>query len=110
MSGGGDALAVLVAVVLVVGLVAIIAEAASAEPPAYDGWASIPPTHPLHLIYVSGAERVIKLRDLRRADLVGLRDTFVKDSEGRLRRLQSPARRPPFSAQGLQQRQLAVAP
>lgn len=84
---GGDALAVVVAAVIVVGLIAVIAEAASEEPPPFDGWATIPPDHPLHLRYAHDVQRTIKLRDLRPQDLVGLKDTIVKDSEGKLKRL-----------------------
>ena len=84
---GGDAVAVVLAVVIVIGLIAVIAEAASEEPPPFDGWAEIPPDHPVHLRYAHDVERTIKLRDLRPQDLVGLKDTIVKDSEGALVRL-----------------------
>lgn len=90
---GGDAIGALVAVIVIVGLVAIIAEAASEPPPPFDGWAQISPDQPLHLRYRYGTERVIKLRELRPVDLVGLRDTIVMDSEGTLIRLPPDADR-----------------
>jgi uncharacterized membrane protein YgcG len=96
---GGDALAVVVAAVIVIGLIAVIAEAASEEPPPFDGWAAIPPDHPIHLRYAQQVERTIKLRDLRPQDLVGLKDTIVKDSDGKLRRL------PPDADQRLARRE-----
>jgi hypothetical protein len=84
---GGDAFAVVLAAVVVIGLVALIAEAASEEEPPFDGWARIAPDQPLHLRYANSIERTVKLRDLRPADLVGLRDTVVKDEDGRVTRL-----------------------
>jgi hypothetical protein len=70
-----------VAVVIVVGLIAAVA-AASEPPPPFDGWVETNGEHPLHLSYGRGVERVVRLKDIRPADLVGLRDTILKDSEG----------------------------
>jgi len=88
---GGDAFAVVLAAVVVVGLIALVAEAASEEEPPFDGWARIAPDQPLHLRYANSVERTVKLRDLRPADLVGLRDTVVKDEDGRVTRLPADA-------------------
>ncbi|HEY4186023.1 MAG TPA: hypothetical protein VGP07_13195 [Polyangia bacterium] len=109
-SGGGNGVALLVAVFLVVGLVAIITETATAEPPPYDGWASISPDHPVHLIYGPGAERVIRMRELRPDHLVGLRDTVIKDSEGRLHRLPRNFTAPRTASWSVGQRTVADGP
>ena len=80
-SGAGDAIAAAAAIVIVVGLIAAIA-ASSEPPPPFDGWVDVSCDHPLHLDYGRGVERVVKLKDLRSSDLVGLRDTILKDNEG----------------------------
>jgi hypothetical protein len=64
-----------------VGLIAAVA-AASEPPPPFDGWVETSGEQPLHLFYGRGVERVVRLRDIRPVDLVGLRDTILKDSEG----------------------------
>ncbi len=80
-SGAGGAIAAIAAVVIVVGLIAAVA-AASEPPPPFDGWVETNGEHPLHLSYGRGVERVVRLKDIRPVDLVGLRDTILKDSEG----------------------------
>ena len=89
---GGDGVVALIAVVAIVGIAVLIAEAASEDPPPFDGWARISPDQPLHPRY-RDSERVVKLRELRPTDLVGLRDTVVSDKEGRLQHLPPDADR-----------------
>jgi hypothetical protein len=83
-------LGAVLAVVVLVGLIAIIAEAAEPGPP-FDGWIRTSPEHPVHLEYAAGRKREVPLCDLQPADLVGLREARLYDSDGIIERLETVA-------------------
>jgi len=100
-SGGGSPDAVVgavVAVVLLVGLIAVIAEA-SQPGPSFDGWVRTSPEHPVRLAYGSGREREVRLCDLQPADLVGVRAATLYDADGIIERLETAADQPPAVSQ-----------
>jgi hypothetical protein len=86
-------LGAVLAVVVLVGLIAIVAEAAQPEP-AFDGWIRTSPEHPVHMEYAAGREREVRLCDLQPADLVGLRAATITDFDGSIERLEAAADRP----------------
>ncbi|MGA7741703.1 MAG: hypothetical protein ABSF35_04365 [Polyangia bacterium] len=97
--GKGDAVAgAVLAVVLLVGLVAVVAEAGQPGP-AFDGWIRTSPEHPVHLEYAAGRERKLRLCDLQPADLVGVRAATIYDLDGNIGRLETAADRPPLASQ-----------
>ena len=100
-SGGGGAEAavgVLVGAVLLVGLIAAIAEAADPGP-SFDGWIRTAPEHPVHLEYALGPERKVRLCDLRPADLVGVRTATLYSFDGKIEQVQTvETRLPPPAA------------
>jgi hypothetical protein len=84
----------LLAVVLLVGLVAVIAEAAQPEE-TFDGWIRTSPEHPVHLEYAAGRRREVRLCDLQPADLVGVRTATLNNFDGVIERLETAANQAP---------------
>jgi len=91
--GGGAAVGALAAAVVLVGLVAVIADASEPEP--FDGWIRTSPEHTVQLTYASGATRDVRLRDLKLADTIGVRSAVLYSTGGSVERLEIAASIPP---------------
>jgi hypothetical protein len=87
--GGGAAVGALVGAVVLVGLIAAVAE--SSEAPPFDGWIRISPEHSLHLAYQSGATRDMRLCDLKPADAIGVSSACLYSTGGNVERLENAA-------------------
>ncbi len=98
--GGGGAGAAAGAVAAVA-LIAILADAAVTAAEAdtarrYDGWVAVEAGHPLRLFYGGGLGRVVPLAQLGPADLIGLQNAVLVESDGHV----EPLRRAPLPAAG----------
>ena len=94
--GSGAAVGALVGAVVLIGLVAAIAE--TSEPTPFDGWIRTSPEHPVHLLYRSGWQRDFRLCDLKPTDIVDVRSAVMYDTEGAIERLETasaPSAPPP---------------
>jgi hypothetical protein len=103
VSRGGGGAGAAAGAVAAVALVAILADAAVTAAEAdtarrYDGWVAVEASHPLRLSYGSGLGRVVPLAQLGPADLIGLQNAVLVESDGHvepLRPVPLPAAGPP---------------
>jgi hypothetical protein len=94
-SHGGGGAGAAAGAVAAVALIAILADAAVTAAEAdtarrYDGWVAVDAGHPLHLFYGGGLGRVVPLARLGPADLIGLENAVLVESDGHVEPLPPP--------------------
>ena len=87
VSHGGGGAGAAAGAVAAVALIAILADAAVTAAEAdtarrYDGWVAVEASHPLRLSYGGGLGRVVPLAQLAPADLIGLQNAVLVESDG----------------------------
>ncbi len=92
ISGDKDA-AILLVALAAVGTVAL----AATEGSRYDGWVTVDPNHPVHLIHRDGTTETLPLAQLEASDLRGAPEAVIRLDEGRGAYIEGRA---PLSRQG----------